>query len=67
MPYRYSALEAQMGCDLAVCDNPAVGYVSVRLKDQSLGGIREVLHLAVCAEHTSLGTPVERTWKDGTD
>lgn len=60
--YEFSPVGAQMGCDFEPCPHTAVGYVEVRLKHQSHGGVREKLYLAVCAEHTKLGTPVERRW-----
>lgn len=63
MPERtYNESFAQFGCDLAVCDRPAVGFALVWLKNQSLGGIRDRIPMALCDQHILIGHPVERGW-----
>lgn len=62
MSYQWQEMHfaAQMGCDLRVCKNKAYGFAQVDLKDQSLGGFRERLYLALCLDHLPIGVPVTR-------
>lgn len=59
--YRYNQGFAQMGCDLSVCDQPAVGFARVSLKDHGLSGFRAQIHMALCHDHILIGVPVSRT------